>query len=142
MVKLDQAVGDYAIRVAANVVPQFISGYAVLSYSKTNTTGTVIPPPKNPGIDYGSRPLAGKTELAPMSLQAFPATIKPPQTPNVTLQFQLHRGDSLTWILNKDPFHAHLEEADPLLLNPVSANDYDADLVMVRYCTTISLSPS
>ncbi|KAG8958765.1 hypothetical protein FRC03_008840 [Tulasnella sp. 419] len=129
MIKLDKPAGDYAIRAATFVTPQFLTGYGVLSYGKTSTTGTVVPPAKDDSIGYGGNTLPGKRELAPMTLQAYPNTVKPPQTANVTLKFRLHRNNTNTWIMNKDPFHAHLEEGDPLLINPSVASSYDPDLV-------------
>lgn len=53
-VKLDQPVGDYVIRVAAVVLPQILSGYSILSYTTTGTTGsglvtaTTLPAAKTP----------------------------------------------------------------------------------------------
>ncbi|KAG8908305.1 hypothetical protein FRB99_007839, partial [Tulasnella sp. 403] len=129
MIKLDKPAGDYAIRVSASITPQFISGYAVLSYGPTNTTGTVIPPAVNQALGYGGDTLSGYTELDPITLKAFPSSLLPPQNANVTLIFDLYRLTSLTWALNSDPFAPFLELGDPILYDPSVASALDSDLI-------------
>jgi hypothetical protein len=57
-VKLDQTAGDYVIRTAAVVLPQILTGYSILSYTSTGTTGsgletaTTLPASKNPVSNY------------------------------------------------------------------------------------------
>lgn len=60
-VKLDQPVGDYTIRTAAVVLPQILTGYSILSYTTTGTTGS--------GLKTATTLPAAKT---PVSTQVFP----------------------------------------------------------------------
>ncbi|KAG8932234.1 hypothetical protein FRC03_002854 [Tulasnella sp. 419] len=128
MVKLDQPEGDYAIRIATRVTPQVISGYAVLSYNKTDKTGTVIPDAKNPVINYGSDLIAGKKELDPITLTAWPDSVVPPKTANFTAILHLKRVTSLEWALNHNPFAAFLEEEEPIMFKPEEAANLDPEL--------------
>jgi len=126
-VKLDQTPGDYAIRASASVTPQFISGYGVLSYAPTPTTGTVIPPAKKQALSYGGNTLAGYTELVPNSLQVFPPTNLPDAT--MLLKMELFRLSSLTWSLNVDPYAPFLEQVEPLIMNPAEASGLRPEIV-------------
>ncbi|KAG8907640.1 hypothetical protein FRB99_003102 [Tulasnella sp. 403] len=129
MIKLDKDPRDYAIRVAANVVPQFISGYATLSYNPTDSSCTTIPDPVNQALGYGADTLPGFVELEPHSLKAFPQSLLPPQTASVTLLMEIFRLSAVTWSLDMDPFAPFLELEDPLLFDPHSQAAQDKNLV-------------
>lgn len=129
MIKLDQAVGDYAIRASLAITPQFMTGYGVLSYSPTSTSSQNIPAAQDQALSYGGTTLSGFTELNPLTLKPFPNTIHPPQTATQTIKLELYRLTSLTWSMNMDPFAPYLELAEPLLYQPQSMQDMDQNLV-------------
>lgn len=118
MVKLrSDETEDFAIRIAAQITPQYISGYGVFSYLEKLNTGKVIPAAKNPSVGYGGDTLSGKTDLVPLTLRAFPDTIVPPKHSNFTLTLELYRRAAMQWDLNTDPFSREFF----LLLRSVSA---------------------
>ncbi|KAG8906370.1 hypothetical protein FRB99_007054 [Tulasnella sp. 403] len=129
MIKLDKPSRDYAIRVASASTPQFVTGYATLSYKKTEHSETCIPEPVNQALGYGGNTLPGFTELNTTTLQPFPPSLHPPQTANVTLTMDLLRFDAVTWVLNSDPFSPFLELEEPLLFDPHSTASLDPKLV-------------
>lgn len=104
MIQLNQTAGDYAIRVSSSSTPQLISGYGVLSYAVSGTTGTVVPPPKKQALGYGGDTLPGYTELVPTTLQPFPTGTTPPKNSNVTLVLELEKLSNLTWAMNQFAF--------------------------------------
>ncbi|KAG8905873.1 hypothetical protein FRB99_008084 [Tulasnella sp. 403] len=130
MIKLDKPWSDYAIRVAITSVPQFMSGYATLSYKRTGGTGSHIPDPVKPALGYGGDTLPGFTELNSTTLQAFPPSLHPPQKADVTLIMDIIRANATTWVLNTDPFAAFLELEEPLLFDPNSTASLDPKLVL------------
>ncbi|KAG9088810.1 hypothetical protein FRC07_012470, partial [Ceratobasidium sp. 392] len=105
-VKLDQPVADYTIRVAAVVLPQIISGHAILSYTTTGSTGygqvktSVLPTPKTPYIDYAGSIVNGGTDLVTAKLAPYPNTPPPQGKADVTLRLNVTRTDEFGWVLN------------------------------------------
>ncbi|KAG8696034.1 hypothetical protein FRC09_008787, partial [Ceratobasidium sp. 395] len=105
-VKLDQPVADYTIRVAAVVLPQIISGHAILSYTTTGSTGygqvktSVLPAPKTPYIDYAGTIINGGTDLVTARLAPYPNTPPPQGKASLTLRMNVTRTDEFGWVLN------------------------------------------
>ncbi|KAG9003734.1 hypothetical protein FRB90_011134, partial [Tulasnella sp. 427] len=130
LVPLDQPSGDYQIRIAANVLPQKISGFAVLSYVPTeNSCKTVPPATAKLGLGYGADVLPGFKELNVSTLAAYPSSLIPPREANVTVTMIVKRLSSLTWSLNKDPYLPFMELDEPLIFDPKSAQKIDQNLV-------------
>lgn len=130
LVALDQPAGDYQFRVAANVLPQKIAGFAVLSYAPNDSSSKVVPhaTPKL-GLGYGGETLPGFKELNETTLAAYPSTLKPPQEADVTLTMIVQRLTSVTWSMNKDPFLPFMELEEPLIFDPDSAKNIDPNIV-------------
>ncbi|KAF8596637.1 laccase [Ceratobasidium sp. AG-I] len=123
-VKLDQKVDDYVVRVAAAVVPQMQSGFAVLSYTKTGTTTAsgpgvkTTPTAKKPFIDYVGNLINNGTDLAPHALSPYPAN-PPPQGPaDRTIRLNVERPEEMEWTMNGVPWHELNDTTTPLLFNP------------------------
>ncbi|KAG8895924.1 hypothetical protein FRC01_012124, partial [Tulasnella sp. 417] len=128
MIKLDQQ-GDFAIRASSSSTPQFISGYGVLSYNLTQTSSQNIPKPRNQTLGYGGDIIQGFTELDPMTLEAYPSTLVPPQAANKTRFLELKRLNSSELSMNANPFSPFLELGEPLLFNPSNADGLNQNLV-------------
>ncbi|KAL7417735.1 Cupredoxin [Mrakia frigida] len=122
-VKLDKAAGSsYNIRAAANVLPQVLTGYALLSYEPTTpkrdhkkhrgtkTNSTVSPPTATASslasIAYGGEP------LDPSNYTLFNASYHPPYPSNppplgeanVTIQLDLSLQSATVWVMNRQPW--------------------------------------
>ncbi|KAF8674894.1 multicopper oxidase family [Rhizoctonia solani] len=114
-VKLDQPVGDYVIRTAAVVLPQLISGYAILSYVNSGKTGAgvvekyALPAAKKPYIDYAGNIINGGVDLVQANLSPFPASPPPQGASDLTLALNVTRSSEFGW--PKDDF-------TPLLFQP------------------------
>ncbi|CAE6358361.1 unnamed protein product [Rhizoctonia solani] len=99
--KLDQPVSDYTIRVAAVVLPQIISGHAILSYTVNGATSvgavktSVLPTPKTPYIDYAGTIIKGGKDLITLALSPFPAMPPPQGNPSLTLNMNITRAVEL-----------------------------------------------
>lgn len=130
-VKLDQPVGDYVIRTAAVVLPQLISGYAILSYTTTGATGTglvtktTLPSAKNPWIDYAGNIINGGTDLVQANLAPFPDYPPPQGKANVTLTFNVTRTSEFGWVLNGNSWHQPADDFTPLLFQPGQISSLD-----------------
>ncbi|CAE6369082.1 unnamed protein product, partial [Rhizoctonia solani] len=123
-VKLDQPVGDYVIRTAAVVLPQLISGYAILSYVKSGKTGAglvekyTLPAAKKPYIDYAGNIINGGVDLVQANLSPFP-TYPPPQgAADLTLALNVTRSGEFGWVLNGNSWHEPKDDFTPLLFQP------------------------
>ncbi|KAB5589622.1 Multicopper oxidase [Ceratobasidium theobromae] len=123
-VKLDQPVDDYVVRVAAAVLPQLQSGFAVLSYTTIGTTTATglpvdaTPTAKKPYIDYVGNSINGGVELAAHVLSPYPAN-PPPQGPaDRTIRLDIDRPAEMKWTLNNVPWDAHGDYTTPLLFEP------------------------
>ncbi|KAG9075616.1 hypothetical protein FS749_012703, partial [Ceratobasidium sp. UAMH 11750] len=105
-VKLDQPIADYTIRVAAVVLPQLISGHAILSYTTfgTSTNGLInafnLPTPKTPYINYAGSIINGGTDLVTGQLAPYPNTPPPQGNPSLTLRLDVARTSEFAWVLN------------------------------------------
>ncbi|KDQ08359.1 hypothetical protein BOTBODRAFT_191846 [Botryobasidium botryosum FD-172 SS1] len=122
MIKLDQPAADYTIRIAADGLPQYISGYAVLSYTKScDDVVTSLPPDVNPAMAYGGLILNNATTLNPLSLQPYPASLAPPQEATHTFFLDINRTSSLTWALDKTSYLPFHELQSPVLFAPQDA---------------------
>ncbi|CCO37899.1 Laccase-1 [Rhizoctonia solani AG-1 IB] len=126
-VKLDQPVSDYTIRVAAVVLPQIISGHAILSYTVNGATSvgavkTSIPPtPKTPYIDYAGTIIKGGKDLITPALSPFPAMPPPQGNPSLTLNMNITRAGEFGWVLNVklgNKWSPPPSNAVPLLFQP------------------------
>ncbi|KDQ18298.1 hypothetical protein BOTBODRAFT_28712 [Botryobasidium botryosum FD-172 SS1] len=131
MIKLDQPVADYTIRIAVDEVPQVMSGFAVLSYTKSSiATVDSLPPDVDPAMAYGGLVLNNSTTtLDAMTLKPFPETLAPPKDSTHTFLLDLNRTSALTWTLNRDPYQPFLELITPLLLAPQDASKLDPSIV-------------
>lgn len=127
LVPLDQRPDDYAIRVAVNALPQYMSGYAVLSYNKGVKIFTSPPLAKNAFIDYGGNAIkgSGAVLLDPSSLHPFPAVSPPFGPADVTIRLTLERTNARTWTLNGVPLVPLPDEFKPLLFNPFGVAQLD-----------------
>jgi len=130
MIKLDQPIADYTIRVAIDE-PQVMSGFAVLSYTKSSSvTVNSLPPDVNPAMGYGGLILDNATTtLDAMTLKPFPESLAPPKEPTHTFMLDLNRTNSLTWTLNRNPYAPFLELTTPLLFAPQDASQLDPSIV-------------
>ncbi|CAE6393768.1 unnamed protein product [Rhizoctonia solani] len=123
-VKLDQPVADYTIRIAAVVLPQIISGHAILSYTVNGTTSvgavkaSVLPTPRTPYIDYAGTIINGGKDLVTPALSPFPNTPPPQGNPSLTLNMNITRVDEFGWVLNGNKWIPPPSDAVPLLFQP------------------------
>ncbi|KAJ1302187.1 hypothetical protein OPQ81_001014 [Rhizoctonia solani] len=123
-VKLDQPVGDYVIRTAAVVLPQLISGYAILSYVNSGKTGAgivekyTLPAAKNPYIDYAGNIINGGFDLVQANMAPFPAYAPPQGKADVTLALNVTRSSEFGWVLNGNSWHEPADDFTPLLFQP------------------------
>ncbi|EUC57222.1 conidial pigment biosynthesis oxidase Arb2, putative, partial [Rhizoctonia solani AG-3 Rhs1AP] len=111
-VKLDQTPGDYLIRTAAVVMPQMMTGYAILSYTSTGTTGaglvstTTLPAAKTPYIDYAGGITNGGVDLITANMAPYPANPPPQGKADLTLALNVTRTGEFGWpseIASLDP---------------------------------------
>lgn len=128
MIKLDQEVGQYAIRVANDALNQVISGYAVLSYK--GSTGPASDAVSY--IDYAG--VNTSASVVPFSDAAIiPWTpMAPPQTADVTHFFNISKLPAGAWVWQLSgtgQAYNQSEELDkPLLFNKQQQRVNDASL--------------
>jgi len=105
LVRLDQAAGDYTIRVASDIPVQILSGYAVLSYERDARPTQFTSPPAavDPAMDYRGLLASNKVLLAPLSLKPWPPS-PPPQASDQTFKFIVGGTNATAWALNVDPY--------------------------------------
>lgn len=147
-IKLDKPLKDYTVRVAASVLPQRLSGYAVLQYNarasvptkrgleetgqptKVKRTVYTTPHPKNPYIDYAGQAIGGARELAPADIKPYPAN--PPPMPSsdqiLTIRLNAERTSELGWFLNNRSWTELPDSATPVLFDLNQANAVDSHL--------------
>lgn len=114
-VKLDQAVGDYQIRVANAGLNQLVSGFGVLSYQGASGFSASAVPLMN----FGGIPLGNVIPFNPAAAAPFvPKQVS--QTSDVTWHFQIQKlpnaGDAYKWTLaGLDPYSMSNDDDAPLL---------------------------
>lgn len=129
-IKLDKEPGSsYTIRVSANVLPQSISGYAILQYASSD--GRLAPlskpapgfpalPTSSAFISYASTPLttaqglsANATEFDPSGPGAAPYIRNPPPSTEFvsqTLFFHMSRPNATSWAINDTGLQSDMYE--------------------------------
>ncbi|KAG8704056.1 hypothetical protein FRC08_002481 [Ceratobasidium sp. 394] len=123
-VKLDQPIADYTIRVAAVVLPQLISGHAILSYRTDCSTGNglvrayKLPTPKTPYINYAGTIINGGTDLVTAQLAPYPNTPPPQGNASLTLNLDVARTSEFAWALNGNTWTPPPDGFVPLLFQP------------------------
>ncbi|EUC55030.1 multicopper oxidase [Rhizoctonia solani AG-3 Rhs1AP] len=123
-VKLDQAPGDYTIRVAANVLPQILTGYSILSYTRTGATGaglisrTTLPAAKKPYINYAGGVINGGVDLDTSKMAPYPANPPPQGKADLTLALNVTRTGEFGWVLNGNTWNQPADDFTPLLFQP------------------------
>ncbi|KAG9122926.1 hypothetical protein FRC07_000496 [Ceratobasidium sp. 392] len=125
-VKLDQAVGDYVIRTAAVVLPQILTGYAVLSYNTPKADPTKLPADKSPWIDYAGNIINNGVDLVQAKLAPFPANPPPQGKADLTLAMNVTRNGELVWVLNGNPWKELPDSTTPLLFQPSAISSLDS----------------
>jgi len=133
LIKLDQAPGDYQIRVANDGINQVISGFGVLSYNGGSDAlvGTAA-------INYGGQNLTSLVTFNPAAAAPFPAS-SVAATADASFVLDIMKNpaqplDSWSWTLNGvDAYNqTRDDEAPPLLFqNPSSIPD--SDLILRTY---------
>ncbi|CAE6433174.1 unnamed protein product [Rhizoctonia solani] len=145
-IKLDKPLKDYTVRVAASVLPQRLSGYAVLQYNanapvkrdllaiepptKVKRTVYSTPHPKNPYIDYAGQAIGSARELNSLDIKPFPANPPPKPSPDqiVTIRLDAQRTSELGWFLNNRTWTELPDSATPVLFDYNQANAIDSHL--------------
>ncbi|KAF8756654.1 multicopper oxidase family [Rhizoctonia solani] len=145
-IPLDKPLKDYTVRVAASVLPQRLSGYAVLQYNakapvkrdilRTETPTRVkrtvytTPHPKNPYIDYAGQAIGSARELNPIDIKPFPANPPPKPSPDqiVTIRLDAERTSELGWFLNNKTWTELPDSATPVLFDYNQGNAIDSHL--------------
>ncbi|QRV77388.1 Multicopper oxidase [Ceratobasidium sp. AG-Ba] len=117
-VKLDQTPGDYVIRTAAVVLPQILTGYAILSYNTAKADPTTLPTSKSPWIDYAGNIINGGTDLVPANLAPYPANPPPQGAADLTLAMNVTRTSEFGWVLNGNSWSEPADNFTPLLMQP------------------------
>ncbi|RFU31991.1 hypothetical protein B7463_g4366, partial [Scytalidium lignicola] len=118
LIKLDQAPGDYTIRVASSGLNQKVSGFGTLSYDN----GHRKPINVKPFIDYGGVNTTASVIFFNAALASPFISSPPAQTADVTHFLALNRvADAWVWSLNGSSFGPPLELRKPLLFDPTSA---------------------
>ncbi|KAG8733591.1 hypothetical protein FRC10_012274 [Ceratobasidium sp. 414] len=118
-VKLNQTAGDYLIRTSAVVLPQLITGYAIMSYNTPKADPTKLPTSKNPGpADRTLNLNVTRTEEFGWVLNGI-----------VSLSFY-HTPHALTrWKLG-NKWHELPDDTTPLLFNPSVISELDPKVYM------------
>ncbi|KAF8597298.1 laccase [Ceratobasidium sp. AG-I] len=145
-IKLDKPVSNYAVRVAASVLPQRLSGYAVLQYNtsapipsdalsinaptKAQSPVYTTPLPKNPYIDYAGQAIGSARELDPAEIKPYPANPPPIPAPSqiVTIRLNAERTSELGWFLNNKTWTELPDTATPFMFDLAQANSIDSAL--------------
>ncbi|KAG8726945.1 hypothetical protein FRC10_006608, partial [Ceratobasidium sp. 414] len=129
-VKLNQTAGDYLIRTSAVVLPQLITGYAIMSYNTPKADPTKLPTSKNPWVDYAGNIINGGVDLVMSNLSPYPA-LPPPQGPaDRTLNLNVTRIEEFGWVLNGNKWHELPDDTTPLLFNPSVISELDPKVYM------------
>jgi FtsP/CotA-like multicopper oxidase with cupredoxin domain len=127
LIKLDQEVGQYAIRVPNVNLNQVISGFAVLSYAgSTGPSSTATA-----AINYaGVNTTANFTPFVPALAVPFPNN-PPPAVAEATHIMDITKTDTAyTWTLGGiESFNMSLENLQPLLFNKSAPLASDSNLV-------------
>ncbi|KAG8750576.1 hypothetical protein FRC12_012825 [Ceratobasidium sp. 428] len=129
-VKLDQTPGDYLIRTAAVVLPQIMTGYAIMSYNTPKADPTKLPPAKSPWIDYAGNIINGGTDLIMDKLSPYPSTPPPQGKADRTLILDVTRTEEFGWVLNGNKWEELPDKTTPLLLNPGAITSLDPKVYM------------
>ncbi|QRV77409.1 Multicopper oxidase [Ceratobasidium sp. AG-Ba] len=124
-VKLDQTPGDYVIRTAAVVLPQLITGYAIMSYNTATKTPAKLPAAKKPWIDYAGNIINGGYDLVMPNLAPFPATPPPQGKADKTFVLNVTRTDEFGWVLNGKKWLPTPDNFTPLLFDPSQISSLD-----------------
>ncbi|GAB1522214.1 hypothetical protein RhiTH_005326 [Rhizoctonia solani] len=156
--ELDKPVGDYTVRVAASVLPQRLSGFAVLQYNtkapikrdlldpptKVKRAVTTTPAPKNPYIDYAGQAIGSARELDTIDIKPFPANPPPKPSPDqiVTIRLNAERTSELGWFLNNRTWTELPDSATPLLFDYNQASAIDSHLKFTSLKGRQSVDPS
>jgi hypothetical protein len=126
-IKLDKDAGSaYTMRVSANVVPQVITGYAILEYGKSDAElkapaeGYPPIPQSKPYMNYSSGAIDGAKVFEPFTQgPPFPAN-PPPKTSNGTLFLEMSRPLATVWAANDTGLIADIfEDMSPLIWDTV-----------------------
>ncbi|KAE8385117.1 multicopper oxidase-domain-containing protein [Aspergillus alliaceus] len=137
LIKLDQAPGDYAIRVTDNGGDQVISGYAVLSYSAPNRKGDGVRPqalvgPHTKGyIDYAGQNTSASVRYLNYTenLPAFNVPLLP-KSADLTLKTHMTRiNSSYQWSLGNGVLYEPETTAD----TPLIFAKQPLDLIAPKY---------
>ncbi|KAG8737848.1 hypothetical protein FRC10_007601 [Ceratobasidium sp. 414] len=129
-VKLDQPAGDYLIRTSAVVLPQIITGYAIMSYNTPKADPTKLPTAKKPWIDYAGNIINNGVDLVMNNLSPFPAAPPPQGKADLTLNLDVTRTDEFGWVLNGNKWHGLPDNTTPLLFNPGAIAGLDPKVYM------------
>lgn len=134
MIKLDQPIGRYTIRVANTGLNQVISSTAILSY-KGATGDQVI---SNPSINYAGVNTSASVRLfSDVAIKPFPAS-PPAQTVDATHFLSIdHVGAAWKWTLNgKDMYPMALDTIQtPILFDPTAT--FPSNISNVIMSTTL-----
>ncbi|EPS34528.1 hypothetical protein PDE_09492 [Penicillium oxalicum 114-2] len=130
MLKLDQPVKDYTIRVPDTQDDQVISGFATLRYK--GSSGSTSEPSK-PFVDYGGRnTTASVTKLEPKFIHPYPA-VTIPQTADQMVNLTLGRvGSSYTWTAAGGVLYDVMANWDDPILYDLDAQKNLADQVTIQ----------
>jgi hypothetical protein len=120
LLKLDQKPANYTIRAASSAANQVMSGFAVLSYLGGTAINTT-----NPSINYvGVNTTSSVRYLDSTTVEPFPP-LAPAATADATFVLTVGRLDAAwMWAMdNSSPFGSPLEEIQPLLVAPGTAQN-------------------
>lgn len=127
MIKLDQPAADYVIRVATVSLNQVTTGLATLSYA-----GSQGPAAPNPVINYAGQNLT--PDFVPFSDAAIVPfeTVSPSLDVNKTFLLEIeNEGQAYLWTLSeRESYSMDLEDGQPLLFNPYSAEAQNSNLTI------------
>lgn len=131
MIKLDQPIGRYTIRVATNGLNQIVSSTAILSY-KGAVGNQVI---SNPSINYaGANTSASVRLFNEAAIKSFPPS-PPPQTANATHFLEIdHAGAAWEWTLNgQDAYPMDVDILqNPILFDPNGPFPANISVIIAR----------
>jgi hypothetical protein len=101
---------DYTIQVAFDILVQFLSGFAIVSYERYGcpTQFTLPLAAIDPVINFGGIIASNKTLLNLLTLKPWPPS-PPPQTSDSTFKFLLSGVNATVWALNIDPYAVRIQ---------------------------------